>query len=211
MAAAAESVAAAGLDVLPEHQRLCGDARSSQASHDEGAAGHAAVLQDAGTAPGQQQQQQQPSPLGAQGSSSSSPTAALPDAEHSLPTLFRTHQQQQQQVGTALEQQLSTAAAAAKSLRGQFCEVPPIASQQQQQQQQQRLRQHPPTLRASAAAAADAGSVLSDSELLRCSLRHWMWLVRGRSLLVRVFAGAEAAWQDRARQEVQAVLDPGGC
>jgi hypothetical protein len=70
----------------------------------------------------------------------------------------------------------------------------PVAVQQQQQAG---------CTRTAAAAALDA------EELLRGSLCHWLWVVRSKGLLVRVFSRAEAAWQERALAEALDTLAAG--
>jgi hypothetical protein len=128
----------------------------------------------------QQQQQWQWQQLSSSTGVSVAGRPASPTAEYSLQQLLLQQQAQQ------------PAAAAAVGRLPEQRSMSPTSQQQQQQ-------------RGTAAVVQ-----VSDEELLQRSFEQWLWVVRGKALLVRVFAGAESAWQAQARLDVVDVLDAGG-
>jgi hypothetical protein len=83
-------------------------------------------------------------------------------------------------------------------------------SRQHQQQHTLLPPQWQPSKAVSCSPAADpAVQQHLKQEVLQQALQHWLRPVRGKALLVRVFAAAEAAWHTRARQEAAAGLGGG--
>jgi len=110
-----------------------------------------------------------------------------------LPLQSREQQQQ-------LEQLQYTSSEAQQSTQTQRQLQPQHQHQCQHQDQQQQQQQQ-------ACQPVSAGlrmSAVPDRQLLQLSLQQWLWCVRGKALLVRVFAAAEAAWQARTRLEAAA-------
>jgi hypothetical protein len=134
----------------------------------------------------QQQQRQQQQQWQQQLSSSTGVSVAgrpaSPTVEYSLRQLLLQQQAQEQAAGAAV---------------GRLPEQRSLLLTGRQQQQLQRGTAPPVQV--------------SDEGLLQRSFGQWLWVVRAKALLVRVFAGAESAWQARMRLDVLDVLDAGMC